>query len=320
MLLEIILIIVGLALIVFGADILVDGSSSIARRSGVSEFVIGLTIVGMGTSAPEMVVSWLGAIEGNSDVAIGNILGSNIFNTMLILGLTAILLPIGITRANRRRDIPLNFLVTLLVVVLGLNATLFHAGGTDSLSRVDGIVMLVLFAAYIWMSFASQEKSADEESSNEKLRPVWLAILMVLGGLAGLVIGGRLFVDNGVSLATRLHVSDKFIAITLLAGGTSLPELATCVVAAAKKKGALALGNIIGSNIFNILLILGGAAIIHPISFADLNPVDIGVLLVSAAALWLSCAWPKKKTVGRVDGVFFVLIWIAYMVYLVFNL
>ena len=320
MLLEIILIIVGLALIVFGADALVDGSSSIARRSGVSEFVIGLTIVGMGTSAPEMVVSWLGAIEGNSDVAIGNILGSNIFNTMLILGLTAILLPIGITKVNRKRDIPLNFIVTALVLLLGLNATLFHFGGTDSLSRVDGIIMLVLFVAYMWMSFKSQDKSAEQADEDEKVRPVWLAILMVLGGLAGLVIGGRLFVDNGTALATRLHVSDKFIAITLLAGGTSLPELATCVVAAAKKKGALALGNIIGSNVFNLLLILGGAAVIHPISFADLNPVDIGVLIASAAALWLSCISPKKKAVGRVDGIFFVLIWLAYMTYLVITL
>lgn len=320
MLIQIILLIAGLALIVFGADILVDGSSSIARRSGVSEFVIGLTIVGMGTSAPEMVVSWVGAVQGNSDVAIGNILGSNIFNTMLILGVTAILLPIGITQANRRRDIPLNFFVTLLVMALGLNATLFGRG-TDSLSRVDGAIMLVLFAAYMWMSFRSQDKSSDAApKGGEKIRPVWLAILMVLGGLGGLVIGGRLFVNSATSIASSLGVSDKFIAITLLAGGTSLPELATCVVAAAKKKGALALGNIIGSNIFNLLLILGGAAVINPISFADLNMVDVGVLVLSAAALWLSCISPRRDKVGRVSGIFFVLVWLSYMAYLIIDL
>ena len=317
MILDIVLLIAGLALIVFGADILVDGSSSIARRSGVSEFVIGLTIVGMGTSAPEMVVSWVGAFQGNSDVAIGNILGSNIFNTMLILGVTAILLPIGITESNRRRDIPLHFLVTVLVLALGLNATLFRRG-TDTLSLVDGIVMLVLFAAYMWMSFRSQDKTMA--ASDEKSRPIWLAVIMVLGGLAGLVFGGRLFVNHGVALAERLGVSDKFIAITLLAGGTSLPELATCVVAAAKKKGALALGNIIGSNIFNLLLILGGSAVIHPISFADLIFVDVGVLVLSAAALWLSCLSPRRNKIGRVNGVFFVLIWISYMAYRVIDL
>jgi len=314
---DIIFLVIGLFLVVKGADFLVDGSSSIARKFKVSEFVIGLTIVGMGTSAPEMVVSWLGAIKGNSDVALGNVLGSNIFNTLLILGLTAIILPIGITQSNKRRDIPTNIAASVLLLLLGFSQTLFSFGG-DGLSRVKGIVMLVFFALYIWMSFLKQDK--DENPSQEAAKPVFISILMVLGGLAALVFGGNLFVDNATSIAKALNISDKFIAITILAGGTSLPELATCIAAAVKKKGALALGNIIGSNLFNILLILGGAAVIHPVSFASLNLVDCGVFLLSALLLLGSCFIGKKNKIDRLDGVLFTLIWLAYMTYLVINL
>jgi cation:H+ antiporter len=307
---------VGLALVVIGADILVDGASGVARRVGLSEFVIGLTIVGMGTSAPEMVVSLLGALEGKGDVAVGNVVGSNIFNTLLILGLTAVLLPIGITSGNRKRDIPMNLLVTVLFIFLGLEATLFGFG-TDGLSRVDGLILIGLFIVYMIYSFLGGKDQATEEASAQK--PVWLNLVMILGGLAALTFGGNLFVNNATFIASELGVSEKFIAITILAGGTSLPELATCVAAAAKKKGQLALGNILGSNIFNILLILGLSSAIKPLSFEKINLVDMGMLLLSALVL-LPCLLPKKGKLGVADGIIFLLVWIGYMAYLIVNL
>ncbi len=317
MILTIVLLLAGLALIVFGADALVDGASSVARRFGLSEFVIGLTIVGMGTSAPEMVVSFIGAFQGNADIAIGNVVGSNIFNTLLILGLTALILPMAVTPSNKKRDIPVNIFVTALLVVLGLEKTFFGIGN-DGLSRFDGAILMAVFILYMVMSFKGNHP--DEEENPAPLKSIWLSILMILGGLAGLILGGNLFVDNATAIAKALGVSDKFIAITILAGGTSMPELATCVVAAAKKKGQLALGNIIGSNVFNILLILGGSALIHPLSFVGMNYVDLGVLMLSAIALFTATFVGKKDTIDRLDGSLFLLIWAAYMAYLIYNL
>ena len=318
MILMTILLLAGLALVVFGADWLVDGASSVARRAGLSEFVIGLTIVGMGTSAPEMVVSLLGALEGNGDITVGNVVGSNVFNTLLILGITAIILPIGITRSNRKRDIPVNLVVTLLLVLLGLEYTIFGIG-TDGLSRFDGAILLTLFVVYMWVSFRSG-KDQEQSQEGQKTQKLWISVLMILGGLAALVIGGNLFVNNATGIASRLGISDKFIAVTILAGGTSLPELATCVAAAVKKKGQLALGNIIGSNIFNILLILGTSSVIAPVSFRSINMVDMAVLLVSALALVTCLFAGKRNKLDRLDGTIFLLIWGAYMAYLIINL
>ncbi len=315
--LQVLLLIAGLALIVFGADYLVDGASGIARRFGLSEFVIGLTIVGMGTSAPEMVVSFIGAFQGNADIAIGNVVGSNIMNTLLILGVTALIFPIVNTPSNWKRDIPMNILVTALLIILGLEFTLFHIG-TDGLSRWDGGILLALFIGYMVLSFKNNKPEEDE--SPTKPRSVWLCLLMVVAGIAGLAFGGNLFVNNATELAHALGVSDKFIAITILAGGTSMPELATCVVAAFKKKGQLALGNIIGSNVFNILLILGGSALISPLSFDHITYVDLGVLFVSAISLLTAGFVGLKKTIDRLDGVLYLLVWGGYMAYLIYNL
>ena len=315
--LQVLLLIGGLALIVFGADWLVDGASGIARRFGLSEFVIGLTIVGMGTSAPEMVVSFIGAFQGNADIAIGNVVGSNIMNTLLILGVTALILPMAITPSNWKRDIPMNILITVLLIVLGLEYTVLHIG-TNGLSRLDGGILIALFIGYMILSFKGNKP--DEEDSPAKQRSVWMCLLLVVAGIAGLAFGGKLFVNNATELAHALGVSDKFIAITILAGGTSMPELATCVVAAAKKKGQLALGNIIGSNVFNILLILGGSALISPLSFEHITYVDLGVLLVSALVLLTAGFVGRKKVIDRLDGGLFVLIWAAYMAYLIYNL
>ena len=317
MFVQIILLLAGLALIVFGADYLVEGASAVARKFGLSEFVIGLTIVGMGTSAPEMVVSFIGAVHGNADIAIGNVVGSNIMNTLLILGITALILPMPVTASNRKKDIPANIAITVLLILLGLEKTLLGFG-TDGLSRLDGGILVAVFLIYMVLSF--KESPAEEETSTAPQRKIWLALLMIVGGLAGLIFGGNLFVDAATAIAKALGVSDKFIAITILAGGTSMPELATCVVAAAKKKGQLALGNIIGSNIFNILLILGGSALIHPLSFAGMNYADLGVLLLSSLVLLTALFVGRRNEIDRLDGGLYVVLWAAYMAYLIINL
>jgi len=319
MLLEIILFVIGLTLVVFGADYLVDGASAIARRLGLGEFVIGLTIVGMGTSAPEMVVSFIGAAQGNADIALGNVVGSNIFNTLLILGLTAVLLPMAISKENRVKDIPMNILTVAVLILLGLKHSIFGIG-TDGLSRVDGAILLALFGAYMWYSFTHSAPEVQDASESAKAVKPWLAILMIFGGIGALVFGGRLFVNSAVSIARSLGVSDKFIAITILAGGTSMPELATCVAAALKKKGQLALGNIIGSNIFNVLLILGGSALINPLSFVDISYIDLGMLMLSALVLLTSCYIGKRNSIDRLDGALFLILWAAYMAWLIVNL
>ena len=311
----IILIIVGIALVVLGADWLVDGASSIARRLGVSDFVIGLTIVGFGTSCPELVVSLTGAFKGLSDVAVGNVIGSNIFNSMLILGLTALISPVAVSLQNKRRDIPVMLLVTFVMVFCGMSHTILGLGDSDGLSRVEGIIFLLLFAGYIFFSFKTDRREV-EENGDTPVRGMWAAVGLVLLGLAALVAGGHLGVNYGVELARRLGVSEKFIAITLLAGGTSLPELATCIAAAIKRRDQMALGNILGSNVFNILLILGCSAVVRPVSFAGVDLVDICALAGSAVLIWLSSYSFKKDRVDRYEGVLFLVAFIAYYVWL----
>lgn len=306
MIVTLLLILLGLALVVFGADFLVDGASAIARRFGVSEFVIGLTIVGFGTSMPEMVVSVTGALEGNADISVGNVVGSNIMNVLLILGLTALISPIAISAQNLRRDIPVTLGVTLLMLGLG-----WTGGG---LSRIEGVLFLLLFAGYIFWSFKAD--SADIEEAPGKSRSLFMAILLVLGGLAALTAGGRLFVDNAVDFARNVGVSDKFIAVTLLAGGTSMPELATCIVAAVKKRGQLALGNILGSNVFNILLILGLSATITPLSFTGVQWMDGAILVLSMLLVAFSAWTGRNHKVDRFDAALMLAAEAAYLAWL----
>lgn len=317
MTIQILILLGGLALILFGANWLVDGSSSIAKRFGISEFVIGLTIVGIGTSTPEMVVSFLSAFQGKADMAIGNIVGSNIFNTLMILGVTALIAPMAITKSNLKRDIPLNIIVTVILILLGMNFTIFGMG-QDQLSRIDGAILLAIFAWYLWTSFKSD--TADEGGEGIKEYKTGISVLLIVAGLGALIAGGKLFVNSATELAKMFGVSDKFIAITVMAAGTSMPELATCVVAALKGRGQLALGNVLGSNISNILLILGGSALISPLSFGGMTYVDLGVILVGAIFILASAYMFKKKQMDRFEGIILLLMEAGYMWYLIANL
>ena len=317
MFIQIIILIAGLLLILAGANYLVEGSSSVARKSGISEFVIGLTIVGIGTSTPEMVVSFISSYQGNADMAIGNVVGSNIFNTMLILGVTALIMPLKITRNTLRRDIPMNIIATMMLIIMGLNCTIFGIGN-DTISRIDGIILLAVFAYYLYLSFKNDAGSEQEEET--RTFSTALSIIMIAGGLAGLILGGKLFVNSASEIARLCNVPEAFIAITVMAGGTSLPELATCVVAAAKKRGQLALGNIIGSNISNILLIIGGAAVVRPLPVKGITPVDFGVMLLSAIMILATAYLFKKKELDRVEGVILLLTWGGYMAWLITSL
>ena len=318
MTIQILILIAGLLLILFGANYLVDGSSSIAKKFGLSEFIIGLTIVGIGTSTPEMVVSFLSSFQGKADMAIGNIVGSNIFNTMMILGVTALITPLVITKNNLRKDIPLNILVTVLLITLGMNSSLFGIG-QNQLSRVDGIILLGIFIWYLWSSFKS-DSADDDDDSQIKEYTGFMSVVLIIAGLAGLIIGGRMFVNAATELAKMFGVSDKFIAITVMAAGTSMPELATCVVAAFKGRGQLALGNILGSNISNILLILGGAALINPLSFSGMTSFDLGAVLISALFILASAYTFKKKKLDRFEATVLLLMEAGYMWYLISNL
>ena len=317
----IVLLAVGLVLTVLGADWLVDGASCIARKAGMSEFVIGLTIVGFGTSCPELVVSLTGAFSGNADIAIGNVVGSNIFNVLFILGLTSLLRPVVMTRANRKVDIPLATAVTIFLLVLAMDHTLFGVGHEDGLSRWKGALLLTVFVLYIVHSFRTGKDGTQEApTSSAGQRPLAVAILMAVAGLAALVFGGNLFVDKATLLARELGVSDKFIAVTVLAGGTSLPELATSLVAVFKGRDQLALGNILGSNVFNILLILGASSLIAPLSFASVTIVDALALLGSMLLLLLWAYTGRRERVDRWEGAVLLLVFGAYYYYLFINL
>ena len=311
---EYIILIVSLVGIVFGADFLVAGAVSVARKFKVSDFVIGAAIVGVGTSMPELVVSFIGAVNGNADVAIGNVIGSNIFNVLGILGLTAVLFPVAVDRKNMRFEIPLCIGVSVLLTLLVFN---FFNGSTATIGRVDGFVLLFLFAFFMWYSFRRDRKEAPmEESSQEDGTPLWKAILKVVGGLALLITSCDFFVDNAVLIAKSFGVNDAFISLTLIACGTSLPELAASLAAAVKKNTQLALGNIVGSNIFNITLILGLSSQVMPLTSSGITIVDY-LVMIGASILPLLFGFRGK--IGRLGGALMVICFIAYNWYLITN-
>lgn len=317
-----ILLIVGLVLILLGADALVNGASAVARKYGISEFVVGLTIVGIGTSAPELIVSAISAINGSSDIAIGNVVGSNISNVFMILGVTAIIAPITLTKSNLKYDLPIALGVSLLLFVLAYDS-IFLGKEFNVISRWDGFILIALFILFMIYSFKSSasgdQNEESDESENGKVNIV-KSVLLIVCGLVGLVLGGRLFVNSGSDIARGFGVSDAFIGITVMAVGTSLPELAASVNAAIKKKGQMALGNVIGSNIFNILLILGTSSIIRPLTLGGITMIDMGMMILTTVMIMLSALLISKKEIKRGVGALFFMIYIAYIVYLASNL
>lgn len=309
---EYIILIVSLVGIVFGADFLVAGSVSLARKFKVSDFVIGAAIVGVGTSMPEFVVSFLGAINGNADVAIGNVVGSNIFNVLGILGLTAIFFPVAIDRKNMKFEIPLCIAVSVLLTTLALN---FFNGSPASISRLDGMLLLAFFAGFMWYSFARDRKQAAQNAEvAEEKSPIWLALVKILGGLALLITSCDFFVDNAVLVAKSFGVNDAFISLTLIACGTSLPELAASIAAAVKKNTDMALGNIVGSNIFNITLILGLSSQVMPLTSSGITYIDY-LVMIGAAVFPLLLGLRGK--VGRLGGLVMLACFVAYNWYLI---
>ena len=317
-----ILLIVGLVLILLGADALVNGASAVARKYGISEFVVGLTIVGIGTSAPELIVSAISAINGSSDIAIGNVVGSNISNVFMILGITAIIAPISLTKSNLKYDLPIALGVSLLLFVLAYDS-IFLGKEFNVISRWDGLILIALFILFMIYSFKSSasgdQNEESAESENGKVNIV-KSVLLIVCGLVGLVLGGRLFVNSGSDIARGFGVSEGFIGITVMAVGTSLPELAASVNAAIKKKGQMALGNVIGSNIFNILLILGTSSIIRPLTLGGITMIDMGMMILTTVMIMLSALLISKKEIRRGVGALFFMIYIAYIVYLASNL
>lgn len=317
---DILFLLIGLALILAGANFLTDGSAALAQRFRVPEFIIGLTIVAVGTSTPELVVSVLSAIAGKSDVAIGNVVGSNIFNVFLILGVCALVRPLPLTAGNIRRDIPFGVGTSILLMILAADS-LFRAGAVDRIGRLDGILMLVIYLLLMVYTIRATGRTAAptgaEEDTTHRPMAGWLMAVMILGGLAGLIFGGEMFLNNATALARRMGISESVIAITLVAGGTSLPELASSLVSLLKGKSDMALGNVIGSNIANILLILGLSATINPLTMGGITMVDLLVVLLSSVLLFLAAFTFRRRAVDRWEGALFLVIYALYIAYLV---
>lgn len=301
-----------LVVIVFSADWLVAGAETIAKRFKISDFVIGAVIVGVGTSFPELVVSTIGAIKGNSDIAIGNVVGSNIFNVLGILGLTALIMPVAVSRENRRFDLPFCIGVSVLAMLLAFN---FFTGGEAVLGYIDGLILLAIFALFMYFSLKGgkdKDVVSDEAVSNKQLL---FGIGKVVLGLGALIIACRFFLDNAIIIAKAWGVNEAFIAITLVACGTSLPELAASLVAAAKKNTQLALGNVIGSNIFNLTLILGTASQITPLTSVGITAIDYAVMIFAAI---VPLVLGIKGKLNRWAGAFMFLCFVAYNAYLLY--
>ena len=324
MFLDILLFILGIALIIAGANYLTEGASALARRFGVSPLVVGLTIVAFGTSTPELIVSLLSALKGNSDIAMGNVVGSNIFNVLVIGGITALVAPITVTRSTVRREIPLVLLASLVLSVMALDRVFAGTGATENiLSRSEGIVLLCFFLIFLTYTFAIAKGDPSDPHTAPaptKHYPLWLLVVFIIGGLGGLVLGGELFVDAASSIARTLGMSEGFIGLTIVAAGTSLPELATSVAAALKKEPEIAVGNIVGSNIFNIFFILGTTATVTPIRIGGVSSLDFLVMSFSAILLYVFAVLFGQRVIKRAEGAVLVLCFVLYTAYLIAQL
>ncbi len=307
-------------LVLWGADRLTEGASSLARRMNVPEIVIGLTIVAAGTSCPELFVSVVSALHDTPDLAVGNVVGSNIMNTLLIVGVTAMVSPMVISRATVKKDMPFTAAATLLLILLCMDGGLgILSIAGNMISRLDGIIMLAGFAIFMAYTFSVANKGeAVTDETTAKPMTVWKGLFFIIIGLACLVVGSNVFVTSATNVAAALGVSQSVIGLTIVAGGTSLPELATSVVAARKGQSAIAIGNVIGSNVFNILLILGVTATICPMQIGGITIIDLGLMLLSVVLLWLFSF--TKLTVEKWEGAVLTLGYLAYTAWLLYNI
>ncbi|MDE6218212.1 MAG: calcium/sodium antiporter [Muribaculaceae bacterium] len=325
MLLNIVCLIGGLILILGGANFLTDGASALAKRWGVSDLVIGLTVVAFGTSAPELCISVVSSLQGNAGIAVGNVVGSNIFNILVIIGIVAMCHPIKVEKSLLSNDIPMVVLSSVALLAMGC-APLLGEAGNPVIGRSDGILMLLFFMIFLHYTFSSARRSAmkaakpdlHEENAGEEIKkmPLWKSLLWIAGGLAGLIYGGDIFVDGASGLARAFGVSDTVIGLTIVAVGTSLPELATSVAAARKGKTGIAVGNVIGSCLFNVFLVLGTAAVIRPLPFGNIGAVDLLTLTGASVLFLIFGQFYKLRTITRPEGALLTLCYIGYMAWL----
>lgn len=325
MIIDIVWLIVGLVLILSGANFLTDGASAVAKKFGLTDLVIGLTVVAFGTSAPELVISITASADGNPELAVGNVIGSNIFNILAIIGITAMVRPIAIKKSVMTIEIPMVLLSSVIILILGSSVILDHTQA-NIISRVEGLLLLIFFLLFMRYTFATARNTPDagsdpQAADTNKLKNIkmWQAIVFIIGGLAALIWGGNKFVQGASAIASGLGVSEAVIGLTIVAIGTSLPELATSIVAALKNEPGLAIGNVIGSNIFNIFMVLGTAAVVKPLPFGNINYVDLWVL-TGASLMFIIFGWFfKKRIITRAEGTIMAICYILYMSWLVIN-
>ncbi|MGD8258040.1 MAG: calcium/sodium antiporter [Desulfobacterales bacterium] len=314
-----ILFIIGLIFLIKGADFLVDGAASIARQLNIADLVVGLTVVAFGTSTPELFVNIFASVKGNTDIAIGNVIGSNIANVFLILGASSIIFPLAVTKGTVWKEIPFSLLAAIVLFITA-NDQLLDSSQLSDLTRIDGLIFLSFFVIFIYYTFSIATHIEGMEAHVPAKQSGWLrSSLYVILGLVGLTVGGKWIVDGAVVLATTYGMSESLVGLTIVAVGTSLPELATSAVAAHKRNVEIAVGNVVGSNIFNIFFVLGISAIIKPLPFQIKNNLDIGVVILSSLLLFLFMFTGKKRSLDRWEGVIFLVCYGGYVTYLVFT-
>lgn len=318
MILTILLFVAGLAIILYGANLLTDGASALARRFNISELVIGLTIVALGTSLPEFVISLGAALQGSPGISLGNVIGSNIFNGLLILGVTALIFPVTFSEKMLSREIPFNLLAAIVLTLLAGSMIYAGTGEGEYITRNGGMILLCFLAIFIRYTFSIAKDDSTDEESGPQMSTLKIT-LSIIGGLAGLILGGKLFVNAATEIATAAGLSEAIIGITIVSAGSSLPELAVSVNAARKKNVGIALGNVLGSNILNIFLILGCTATICPIELSQFNYVDFYTLIGSAILIYIVGKFGGKATITRAEGALLVCCYIAYTIYLIMN-
>ena len=307
----------GIAVIILSAGWLVDGASSIAKRFGISDMVIGLTIVAFGTSSPELAVNIFSAVRGATDIAIGNVIGSNICNILLILGVSSLIYPLAINNNTKWKEIPLSLMAAVVLLVMANDTAVNSDPSGDFLSRGDGLILLCFMMIFFSYTYILTLKGDIAVEEHVNIIPVWKSIILIIAGLSGLFFGGKYLVSGAVDIARMIGISEKVIGLTIIAVGTSLPELATSAVAAYKKKTDIAVGNVIGSNIFNIFFVLGITSVINPLPFNKNVNTDIAVCIAASLLLFMTTMTFRRSSIDRGEGAFFLILYVSYLVYLV---